>query len=279
MSAYLDHQRRRWMQPNAARWMRPDAARWLKPNQKTWQWPGRNEQKYSPDQPRVPAGNSDGGQWTTVGSGGGISIALPTGNATSESDELSDFSHELLAGIGQTLSDLRDELVRIRLAGDIPTGDSPPEIPKERPPTSVDRTALLKTVARSIAAGVALDTFVVQLPWLFTQQALIGTYNDPPRSLENLQTAADIWRPGTDRHHIVEQTSAEEDGFPRSVIDSPENLVRIPRLKHYEITGWYQKPNADYGGQTPRDYLRGRSWAVRYAVGLDALKRFGVLKP
>jgi hypothetical protein len=279
MSAYLDHQRRRWMQPNAARWMRPDAARWLKPNQKTWQWPGRNEQKYSPDQPRVPAGNSDGGQWTTVGSGGGISIALPTGNATSESDELSDFSHELLAGIGQTLSDLRDELVRIRLAGDIPTGDSPPEIPKERPPTSVDRTALLKTVARSIAAGVALDTFVVQLPWLFTQQALIGTYNDPPRSLENLQTAADIWCPGTDRHHIVEQTSAEEDGFPRSVIDSPENLVRIPRLKHYEITGWYQKPNADYGGQTPRDYLRGRSWAVRYAVGLDALKRFGVLKP
>jgi hypothetical protein len=278
MSAYLDHQPRRWMQPNAARWMRPDSARWLKPNQGVWQGP-RAEQKYSPDQPRVPAGNPDGGQWTTVGSGGGISIALPTGNATSESDELSDFSHELLAGIGQTLSDLRDELARIRLAGDVPTGDSPPEIPKERPPTSRERTGLLTSVARLVAAGAVLDTLAVQLPWLATQQALIGSYNDPPKSLAELQSAVDTWRAGTDRHHIVEQASAEEDGFPRSIIDSPENLVRIPRLKHYEITGWYQKPNADFGEQSPREYLRGRSWAVRYAVGLDALKRFGVLKP
>ena len=278
MSGYLDHQHRRWMQPNAARWMRPDAARWLKPNQGVWQGP-RAEQKYSPDQPRVPAGNPDGGQWTTVGSGGGISIALPTGNATSESDELSDFSHELLAGIGQTLSDLRNALAKIRLAGDIPTGDSPPEIPKERPPTSVDRTALLKAVARSIAAGVALDTFVVQLPWLFTQQALIGSYNDPPRSLQELQSAVGVWRAGTDIHHIVEQTSAEIDGFPRGIIDSPDNLVRIPRLKHQEITAWYQTPNADFGRQSPRNYLIGRSWSVRYEVGLDALKQFGVLKP
>jgi hypothetical protein len=48
------------MKPNASSWMRPDAACWLLPNQKVWQWPGRNEQKYSPDQPRAPAGNSDG---------------------------------------------------------------------------------------------------------------------------------------------------------------------------------------------------------------------------
>jgi hypothetical protein len=29
-------------------------------------------QKYSPDQPRVPAGNSDGGQWTSVGDSGSL---------------------------------------------------------------------------------------------------------------------------------------------------------------------------------------------------------------
>jgi hypothetical protein len=277
----MSHQtevQRRWMKPNAATWMRPEAARWLQPNQKIWQWPDRNEQKYSPDQPRMPAGNPDGGQWTTVSSGGGISIAVPTGGAT-ESNELSDFANELLPSLGQTLNDLRDQLERIRLAGDIPTGDSPPEIPKEKPPKSRQRTELLTSVARTVATGVPLDTLAVQLPWLLTQQALIGSYNDAPKSLEELQSAVDTWRAGTDRHHIVEQTSAEEDGFPRSVIDSSRNLVRIPRLKHYEITGWYQKRSPDYGGQTPRDYLRGRSWAVRYAVGLDALKRFGVLKP
>ena len=31
----------------------------------------RESLKYSPDQPRVPAGNSDGGQWTSEGGGGG----------------------------------------------------------------------------------------------------------------------------------------------------------------------------------------------------------------
>jgi hypothetical protein len=28
--------------------------------------------KYSPDQPRVPAGSSDGGQWTATGAGGDV---------------------------------------------------------------------------------------------------------------------------------------------------------------------------------------------------------------
>ena len=36
----------------------------------------------------------------------------------------------------------------------------------------------------------------------------------------------------------------------------PENLVRIPTFKHWEITGWYMKKNFDYDGLSPRDYLR-----------------------
>ena len=32
------------------------------------------EEKYRPDQPRVPAGNSDGGQWTDGGGGGRYSF-------------------------------------------------------------------------------------------------------------------------------------------------------------------------------------------------------------
>ncbi len=31
--------------------------------------PSALERRYSPDQPRVPAGNSDGGQWTDGGGG------------------------------------------------------------------------------------------------------------------------------------------------------------------------------------------------------------------
>jgi len=43
---------------------------------------------------------------------------------------------------------------------------------------------------------------------------------------------------GYDDHHVVEQTWAEYFGFSRSRIDDPSNLVSIPRLKHYQITGW-----------------------------------------
>ncbi len=35
--------------------------------------------KYDPNQPRVPAGSSDGGQWTAVGTGGGGSAATGAG--------------------------------------------------------------------------------------------------------------------------------------------------------------------------------------------------------
>jgi len=60
--------------------------------------------KYSPDQPRVPAGNSDGGQWT---SGGGGSVA-PRSTGDRQRDTRAD----------EGRSGQRDN--RIRLAGDPP---------------------------------------------------------------------------------------------------------------------------------------------------------------
>jgi len=71
--------------------------------------------KYAPDQPRVPAGQPDGGQWTG-GSGRGAAVRQD----------------------------------RVRLAGEIPT-DGLPEIPPERPPTAQERNS----IARERRAGSA----------------------------------------------------------------------------------------------------------------------------
>jgi hypothetical protein len=104
----------------------------------------------------------------------------------------------------------------------------------------------------------------------------IITYQDPPRTLQELQQAASL--PKIEYYndlHLVEQTAAENDGFPRSMIDAPENLVRIPTL----ITGWYQIPNPEFDWLSPREYLRGKSWEERVRLGKDALIEFGVLKP
>lgn len=77
MSNYwTEYQHRRWMKPNAVVWVRPDAVRWLLPNQRVWQGPKNwDEKAYNPEQPRVPAGSPDGGQWTSGESAGGTQFA------------------------------------------------------------------------------------------------------------------------------------------------------------------------------------------------------------
>lgn len=62
------------------RWMRPDAERWLQPDRWLWIRPDALVRKYDPDQPRVPAGNPDGGQWTSGGEAG--NAGSDSGNGT-----------------------------------------------------------------------------------------------------------------------------------------------------------------------------------------------------
>jgi hypothetical protein len=94
-----------------------------------------------------------------------------------------------------------------------------------------------------------------------------------------LREAVDNPKPGYQIHHIVEQTPAAHDGFSEEQIESGDNLVLIPTMKHREITTWYQTPNPDYDWLSPRDYLRGKSWDERREVGIYALTKFKVLKP
>jgi len=94
-----------------------------------------------------------------------------------------------------------------------------------------------------------------------------------------LQQSVGHHRPGYDDHHIVEQTWAERFGFSRSEIDDPSNLVSIPRLKHYQITGWYGTRSDEFGGVSPREYLKDKGWDERMRIGQRALIRYGVLQP
>jgi hypothetical protein len=85
------------------------------------------------------------------------------------------------------------------------------------------------------------------------------------------------WPGYDDDRHIVEQTWAEYFGFSRSQIDDPSNLA-IPRLTHYQITGWYGTPNECFGNQSPREYLSDKTWAEHRELGLYALRKFKALK-
>ena len=115
--------------------------------------------------------------------------------------------------------------------------------------------------------------------WLRAEWPSIRSYQDAPRTYDELVSGAQETRPGYHRHHVAEQTAAEKDGFPRSMIDAIDNVVSVPIYRHREITGWYQKPNPDLGGLSPREYLRGKDWSERSRIGREALRIFGVLRP
>lgn len=203
---------------------------------------------FNRDQSRVPRGNPDGGQWTTD------------------------------RGESPRLGDNRG-----------PPLDALPEVPSERPREARVRAAVLKAVVKwGVRLGFAAADITapevlipVQLgieaaSWAYPY---IKAYFDHPLPLRTLQDAVGNSEEGYDVHHIVEQTPAEQDGFARDRIDAPDNLVRIPTLKHWDLNRWYETPNRDFGNLTPRQYIRGKPWEVRREIGMEGLRRIGVLAP
>jgi hypothetical protein len=248
--------------------------------------------KYSPSQPRVPAGNPRGGQWTDrsggqgqgESQGQGTSLAQPMGivdiGDVSGSSELGDLfqikpDDRRVDGVQLAANDTPDDPAPVR--------DPAPKIPPDRPETSAERTSYLRSAANWLArnaglAGAVYTGVMNNVEWLRDYHDVVQASRDAPKSLEELQQAVNDPKPGYDIHHIVEQTAAERFGFTRSDIENPENLVRIPRLRHYQITGWYMQESEKFDGLSPRAYLQDKDWAERYRVGLEALKEFKVLK-
>lgn len=294
-NAYLRYQQARWMRPDAHLWIRPDAARFLKPGTDPASVYPALEQKYRADQPRVPAGNPDGGQWTNGGGGhnAGRVTANPMGAVNADPGETGNLGLFEIAPREQYNSGYA------QLAGEVPTSDTPgighndgpefpldepPEIPQQKPKTSAERTAFMRAAASWLSrnTGLAGNIYVVAMSnveWLKERQDLILAARDGPKIYEQLQEGVGKQRRGYDDHHVVEQTWAEYFGFARSQIDDPSNLVSIPRLKHYQITGWYGAKNRQFGGLSPREYLSDKSWEERVRVGREAMILFKVLKP
>jgi hypothetical protein len=115
--------------------------------------------------------------------------------------------------------------------------------------------------------------------WAYKAYPYIKSYFDPPKTLEELRKNE---KPGYDDHHVVERWS-KNDGIPESKIESPDIIVPIPKLKHWEINRWLSTKTDQYkdasGNElTPRQYIRDKSVEERREFGLMVLRKFGVLK-
>jgi hypothetical protein len=268
--AWLRHQQSRWLRPDAARWVRPDAARFLAPGADIAKAFPALARKYNPDQPRVPTGNPDGGQWTDGNAGGGN------------------------LGLFQ-ITPCDNTIDGVQLAGDSQPGmghnqgpplDEPPEIPPaprkpgERSIDFIRRVVkYLRVVGPMSPAADATFEALRQAEGLRGETAAIKSANDPPRTLEELQARARLpSEPGYEDHHIVGQFAQNRLQFGDDMIYSPENEVRIPVVKHLDINRYYSTPNVRFDGLSPRDYLRGKNWDDQMREGLTILRDNGVLR-
>jgi hypothetical protein len=215
---------------------------------------------FNPNQPRVPAGNPDGGRWTGDPKWGGS-------GKPSKPRTRSRSSH-----IGDP-------------KGPEPTA-KPPAVPSAKPPTVQEQNARVKRwghwLAQSAVRGqskkvrIALEIAQEAAPWIYEHWPEIRTLFDEPRSLAELQRAASEPGPGYEIHHVVEQKAARRAGYSEEMIESQVNRVRIPKYRHEQITGYYNGYDRDLG-MSPREYLRERTWQEQYEFGLEVLKDYGVL--
>ena len=273
--------------------------------------------KFNPNQPREPAGSSEGGRWTTGGreEGGDIAFDEPGFNL---STLLGDLFEELPDFDLSTIFTLRDGESSDG-AGDFTfvVGDQPqvsvddettppvqlvsdtnnsgngndleplPKIPEKRPEDSKDRTSVSKqlgrwfgrNVGKATSAAAVIDGLGEQVDYIGKNVEAIKSYADPPKSLEELHDEVANARKGYEKHHIDENSLLEKLGFSKSERDRRDNLVLIPVLKHLDINGYYSKPSEDFGGLSPRQYLADKTAEERRRVGLETLVKFGVLKP
>jgi hypothetical protein len=179
-----------------------------------------------------------------------------------------------------------------------PPLDDPPDIPAAKPEEESEIWDFAKAAAKWLGrAGVRrvleigleatvggpVGDFLLAMEaayWLYQYLPYIRAYLDPPKTWEELQQNQG---PGYDNHHVVEQWS-RNDGISDEVIDADDNQVRIPTLKHWDVNGWLDTPNPEYEDSegnsiSPRQYMRGKSLEERRRIGIEALVKFGVLKP
>jgi hypothetical protein len=205
--------------------------------------------------PRQPAGEPDGGEFAS--SGGGDPSIIPVA--------------------GQPPPWHNNPPERI---------GEPPKIPKKEPDTTAAKFRVIRSVAYWIGNALkfgskfagqakALIAAAQAVAWL---KPYVSAYLQALKTLEQLQADAKSPAEGFEIHHIVEQTPADKAGFSKEQIESPRNKVRIPTIKHWQLNAWYETPNSDYNNMKPREYVQGKSWYVRRAVGLDGLRKVGVLK-
>jgi len=242
------------------------------------------EQKFDPNQPRVPRGHPDGGQWTDGDSSSDFSSDENEGDRPLTADE-EEAVAELTARARNLRFELGDRNVLLIFTGN----------PEKRPPKRAMKLLfylsdmITDLVEYSVRYGTAIEG--VAWFWASVQEEFpnIITFMEPAKRWDQLVATTEYeafdsqeafekkYRPagaGYEWHHIVEQKS----GFSPTEIYNTDNIVRVAKGRHWKITSLMTQKREELGGLSWREWLRGRSFEEHMRVGWGLLEEAKVMK-
>lgn len=246
------------------------------------------EQKFDPNQPRVPRGHPDGGQWTDGGNLAGL--YADASHDENEGDRLLTVDEEqelsrLIEKSRVIRSELGDRQALLVLA-------SSPDLP---PP----KTALARLWVLSHVIGELLKYAVYNkndIGWIseyITELSdhvpeILG-FIDPPREFMELVATTEYIEfpdhksfydkfgsvgPLYEWHHIVGQKT----GFLPEQIYNTDNVIRISKGKHWAVSGEMDRNRPELGGISYRTWLKDKPIEEHIKIGFKFLYDMKVLK-
>lgn len=110
-------------------------------------------------------------------------------------------------------------------------------------------------------------------------QAAFDFYKTGPHTLAELNAAADAAsEPGYDDHHIVTQGGKNGQNIPQELLQSPENIVRIPTILHEGINAEYFKASEVDPSMTVYQWLQTQPFDVQYEEGIKIMQKLDIIK-
>jgi hypothetical protein len=82
---------------------------------------------------------------------------------------------------------------------------------------------------------------------------------------------------GYDYHHIVEQGGPNETNIAPEVLHSTENMIKIPKILHEEITAIYSKRAPYTEGLSLRRWLSTKPYEFQRERGLAIMRKLGII--
>jgi hypothetical protein len=248
------------------------------------------------NEPRIPAGQSGGGQWTTgsgvcgplPGQGSAHPVAhldtpakpppkTPPRNLTST---LVDLSNETAGRLVDAANWLLEPVAHIPIAPEIAAGE--PDFPMGAAwveATDPDAMRETRPVSR---LEVGLN--VLSILGALTPEARAALEAGEVRRFSTFYQLKQFLGspgPGNEWHHIVEQYPANLKRFGAQAIQSTDNVVAVPKSLHRglgTISAYYSGKTEFTGGLTVRDWLAPQSFEAHRAFGIKVLKRYNLWK-